>query len=130
MIIEIGQDSIVPYLARPDIRGDNQCAACDMMGSLQQPNKTSLTMIAALCFGMAFGFPFIAWGIILMIDRDRTWQRKLRRAKAGTSPRRSPAWDRRQVVYGVLLSLFGAAVFVLLATFNFLAQGISPPAPY
>ena len=87
-------------------------------------------MIAALCFGAAFGFPFIVWGIILIVDRDRTWQRKLRRAEAGDRLRRTSAWDRRQIMYGILLALFGAAVCVLLATFNFLAQGISPPAPF
>ena len=87
-------------------------------------------VIAAICFGTAFGFPFIVWGIILMATRDRSWQRRLQRAKAGERPRRTSAWDRCQMLYGTLLILFGAIVFILLTAFNFLAQGISPPAPF
>ncbi|MCY3779991.1 MAG: hypothetical protein OXG78_06760 [Chloroflexi bacterium] len=87
-------------------------------------------MVAAICFGAVFGFPFIVWGIILIVDRDRTWQRKLLRGNPGESPRRTAAWDRRQIVYGVLLVLFGAGAFILLASFNYLAQAISPPAPF
>lgn len=86
-------------------------------------------MIAALCFGMAFGCPFIVWGVILIVDRDRTWQRQLVRAGTGETPKRTPAWDRRQIIYGMLLSLLGSIIFVVLALFNFLAQGISPPPP-
>ena len=33
-------------------------------------------MIAAICFGALFGVPFIIWGLILIRDRDRTWQKK------------------------------------------------------
>ncbi len=87
-------------------------------------------MIAALCFGAAFGFPFIVWGIILIIDRDRSWQRKLRRSQEKGPPQRTRAWDRRQIMYGILLALFGVAVLLLLSAFNYLAQGISPPAPF
>lgn len=87
-------------------------------------------MIAALCFGTAFAFPFIVWGIILIADRDRTWQRRLQRSRSATPPRRTGGWDRRQIVYGLLLIGFGAVIFVVLASLNFLAQGISPPAPF
>ncbi len=87
-------------------------------------------MIAALCFGAAFGLPFIAWGLILVVDRDRTWRRTLERAGSATPPQRTPGWDRRQVLYGTLLILFGAATLVAFTAFNFLAQAISPPAPF
>jgi len=87
-------------------------------------------MVAAVCFGSIFGFPFIIWGIILIIDRDRTWQRRLRRARGNEAQRRTRAWDRRQVIYGALLVIFGGAVFADLTLFNYLAQSISPPAPF
>ncbi len=87
-------------------------------------------MIAALCFGSIFGFPFIIWGVILVADRDRSWQRQLQRGHSDTLPRRTRAWDRRQIAYGALLMLFGATILILLTAFNFLAQGISPAAPF
>lgn len=87
-------------------------------------------MIAAICFGAIFGFPFIAWGVILICDRERTWQRKQGLAKAGETPQRRPNWDRRQIVYGILLIAIGTTVFLLLAIFNVWAQGISPPSPF
>ena len=86
-------------------------------------------MTGAICFGAAFGLPFMALGLILIVDRERSWQRKLRNARAGEIPRRSPGWDRRQIGLGLLLILFGAAVFALLLGFNLWAQGISPAAP-
>ena len=87
-------------------------------------------MIAAACFGLAFGMPFMVWGIILIVDRDRTWQRKLQRAQPGERLNRNSAWDRRQIIYGILLAMFGAAVFIVLALLNAFAQGISPPPPF
>lgn len=87
-------------------------------------------MLAALCFGSFFGLPFIAWGVILIVDRDRTWQRKLQRGPGDSPPRRTRAWDRRQIIYGTLLAAFGAALLLLLSVFNYLAQAISPPAPF
>ena len=87
-------------------------------------------MVAAVCFGSIFGIPFIVWGIILIIDRDRSWQRRLRHARGKVAPRRTGAWDRRQVIYGVLLIIFGGAVLLALTVFNYLAQSISPPAPF
>ena len=87
-------------------------------------------MIAALCFGGIFGCPFIIWGLILVFDRDRTWQKTLQRSAADTPIQRTRDWDRRQVIYGVLLIAFGVAVLMLLSLFNYLAQGISPPAPF
>lgn len=87
-------------------------------------------MLAALCFGSIFGLPFIVWGIILIVDRDRTWQRKLRRSQDGSAPRRTRAWDRRQIIYGTLLAVFGAVLLLLFSVFNYLAQAVSPPAPF
>ena len=87
-------------------------------------------MLAALCFGSIFGLPFIVWGVILVVDRDRTWQRKLQRSHDDSPPRRTRAWDRRQIIYGTLLAIFGAFVLLLFSAFNFLAQAISPPAPF
>ncbi len=87
-------------------------------------------MIAALCFGCLFGCPFIAWGIILILDRDRTWRKKLERSREASPPQRSKSWDRRQIIYGSLLILFGIAVLALLSAFNYLAQALSPPAPF
>ena len=87
-------------------------------------------MLAAICFGSIFGVPFIVWGFILIIDRDRTWQRNLRRARGNMAPRRTSAWDRRQIIYGALLIIFGSAALVALSLFNYLAQSISPPAPF
>jgi len=71
-------------------------------------------MVAAVCFGSIFGFPFIIWGIILIIDRDRTWQRRLRRARGNEAQRRTRAWDRRQVIYGALLVIFPMLIVFLL----------------
>lgn len=85
-------------------------------------------MIAALCFGALFGFPLIVWGLLLIFDRDRTWQKKLTRAVGPLQ--RSRAWDIRQIIYGALLVAFGAAILIALTLFNYAAQGISPPAPF
>jgi len=87
-------------------------------------------MLAALCFGSIFGLPFIAWGVILIVDRDRTWRRNLQRSRDESPPRRTRAWDRGQIIYGTLLALFGATVLLLFSIFNYLAQAISPPAPF
>ena len=87
-------------------------------------------MIAALCFGSLFGCPFIAWGIILILDRDRTWRKRLERGRVSPPPRRTRNWDRRQIIYGSLLILFGIAVLALLSAFNYLAQALSPPPPF
>jgi len=86
-------------------------------------------MIAAICFGAAFGLPFIVWGVILILDRDRSWQRYLRRYH-GETPQRKPAWDRRQIIYGTLLVIFGATILLLFSAFNYLAQTVSPSAPF
>ena len=88
------------------------------------------TVIAAICFGSIFGVPFIIWGVILIVDRDRTWQRNLRRGIESTTPRRTSAWDRRQIFYGSLLIFFGVAVLFILSLFNYLAQSMSPSAPF
>lgn len=87
-------------------------------------------MAAAICFGSVFGLPFIVWGFILIVDRDRTWQRQLQRNRSNRPKRRTRAWDRRQIAYGALLIVFGLAVLLLLSAFNYVAQSISPPAPY
>lgn len=87
-------------------------------------------MLAALCFGSIFGLPFIVWGFILIVDRDRTWQRKLQRSQDESPPRRTRAWDRRQILYGTLVAVFGAIALLLLSIFNYLAQAISPPVPF
>ena len=90
----------------------------------------SQALIPALCFGGAFGLPLIIWGLILIVDRDRSWQRKLRTSRATQPPRRSRAWDRRQILYGSLLMALGLALMALLSALNYLAQGISPPPPF
>lgn len=87
-------------------------------------------MIAALCFGGLFGGPFIIWGLILIFDRDRAWQQTLQRSATETLIKRRRDWDRRQVIYGAILIAFGVTVFMLLGLFNYLAQRISPPAPF
>ncbi|MDE2776776.1 MAG: hypothetical protein OXI77_12610 [Chloroflexota bacterium] len=48
----------------------------------------------------------------------------------GESPQRKPAWDRRQIIYGMLLVIFGATILLLLSAFNYLAQTVSPSAPF
>ena len=83
-------------------------------------------MIGAICFGAAFGLPFIVWGLLLVLDRERSWQRRLRAGKAGASAKRTRAWDRRQIIYGISLAVFGLAVVILLAAFNLWAQGLAP----
>ena len=85
-------------------------------------------MLAAICFGAVFGVPFIIMGAILIFDRDRSWRRVQQRATA--PQRRSPAWDRRQILYGCLLICLGSFLLVALGVFNYLAQGISPPSPF
>ena len=87
-------------------------------------------MVAALCFGSIFGIPFIVWGVILIFDRDRTWQRSMRRARGDRPAKRTRAWDRRQILVGALLVVFGGVILLALAAFNYLAQSISPPAPF
>ena len=87
-------------------------------------------MIGALCFGSLFGLPFVAWGIILIADRDRTWQKQQAQSNASPPRQRSRAWDRRQILYGALLIAFGAALIILLSLFNYAAQAVSPPAPF
>lgn len=87
-------------------------------------------MLAAICFGTIFGAPFIVWGVILIVDRDRTWQRKLQRSKRASPPCRSASWDRWQIIQGSLLLVFGLTVLLLFSAFNYFAQSISPPAPF
>ena len=87
-------------------------------------------MIAALCFGTLFGFPFIIWGLLLIFDRSRTWQKKLAHGTANHPPKRTRAWDIRQIIYGALLVAFGTAVVIAFSLFNYAAQGISPPPPF
>ena len=85
-------------------------------------------MIAALCFGASFGLPLIVWGLLLIFDRDRAWQKKLTRAVGPLQ--RNRAWDSRQIIYGTLLIVFGAAIIIALTLFNYAAQSLSPPAPF
>lgn len=85
-------------------------------------------MLGALCFGTVFGFPFITWGLFLIFDRDRTWQKKIEKSKKPLQ--RTSGWDTRQIIYGSLLVIFGTAVLIVLTLFNFAAQSISPPAPF
>lgn len=87
-------------------------------------------MLGAICFGSIFGLPFIVWGAILIFDRDRTWQRNLQRNFGDSRPQRTPAWDRRQILYGTLLLVFGVIILLLFSAFNYLAQAISPPSPF
>lgn len=85
-------------------------------------------MIAALCFGALFGLPFIVWGLLLIVDRDRAWQKK--RTRAASPLQRNRAWDIRQIIYGTLLIVFGIAILIALTLFNYAAQSLSPPAPF
>jgi len=87
-------------------------------------------MAGAICFGTIFGFPFIVWGLFLMLDRDRTWQRKLNKSKASEPPKRTRAWDTRQIIYGTVMIIIGTTILIALALFNLAAQQISPPAPF
>ncbi len=93
------------------------------------PELIGASVIHALCFGMFFGFPFIVWGWILIFDRDRTWQKRLRRSQSRQMPKRTRAWDIRQLTYGALMIVLGITIISLLTFFNYLAQGVSPPAP-
>ncbi|MCY4144834.1 MAG: hypothetical protein OXE95_12545 [Chloroflexi bacterium] len=85
-------------------------------------------MLGAICFGGVFGLPMIIWGALLICDRDRSWQRLQKRANA--PPRRTKAWDRRQIVYGGLLVALGMVLLIVLSAINFRLQAISPPAPF
>lgn len=87
-------------------------------------------MLGAICFGAVFGFPFIAWGLFLMFDRDRTWQKQMEKSKASSPPKRTPAWDMRQRLYGAILIIIGTTLLVGLALINLALQSISPPAPF
>ncbi len=87
-------------------------------------------MLAAVCFGSIFGLPFVVWGVILIVDRDRSWRRKFERSRADPPPRRTASWDRRQIIYGMILLMFGLSVFLLFSAVNYLAQSFSPPAPF
>jgi len=87
-------------------------------------------MLGAICFGTVFGFPFIVWGLFLIFDRDRTWQRKLEKSKSNEPLKRTQAWDTRQIIYGAIMVTVGTAILIALALINFAAQQISPPAPF
>ena len=87
-------------------------------------------MLGALCFGTVFGFPFITWGLFLIFDRDRTWQKKNERHKSKDPLIRKQAWDTRQIIFGSILIAFGVIILVVLILFNLAAQSISPPAPF
>lgn len=97
---------------------------------LQSHQKGEKLLIPAMCFGLFFGVPFIAWGMILIFDRDRSWQKRLQRSDSTCPPHRTWQWDRRQILYGTLLVAFGIMLFTVLSFFNYLAQNISPPAPF
>lgn len=83
-------------------------------------------MLGAACFGLVFGLPFIIWGLLLIFDRERTWQKKLEKSKSNTPPIRSGGWDKRQILYGAILISFGIAVTLFLAISNYAALTISP----
>lgn len=87
-------------------------------------------MLGAICFGTVFGFPFITWGLFLMFDRDRTWQKQLEKSKSNTPPKRTPAWDMRQKIHGAVLVTIGTIILVGLVAINLAVQTISPPAPF
>ncbi len=87
-------------------------------------------MLGALCFGTVFGFPFIAWGMFLMFDRDRTWQRKIEKSKSNEPLTRTKAWDTRQKIYGSVMIFIGTTILIALAVINYAAQQLSPPAPF
>ncbi len=83
-------------------------------------------MLGALCFGIVFGFPFITWGLFLMFDRDRTWQKKVERHRSKEALIRTQAWDTRQMIYGAILVAFGVIILFALVVFNLAAQSLSP----
>lgn len=83
-------------------------------------------MLGALCFGTVFGFPFITWGLFLMFDRDRTWQKKVEKHQSKDALIRTPSWDTRQMIYGAILITFGVVILVALVSFNLAAQSLSP----
>lgn len=87
-------------------------------------------MIGAICFGTVFGFPFIAWGLFLIFDRDRTWQRKLQKSNSSIPLKRTKAWDSRQILYGTIMVILGTTILVALALINLAVQQISPPSPF
>ncbi len=98
--------------------------------SRQNLEPTGCFVIAALCFGALFGLPFIVWGLLLIFDRSRTWQKKLVHGKANVIPQRTRAWDIRQIIYGTFMVIFGAVIIIALSLFNYAAQRISPPPPF
>jgi hypothetical protein len=87
-------------------------------------------MLGALCFGTAFGFPFITWGLFLIFDRDRTWQKKIEKNTSKTALIRTQAWDTRQIIYGSILLIIGIIILFSLVLFNLTAQSLTPvPTP-
>lgn len=87
-------------------------------------------MLGALCFGTVFGFPFITWGLFLIYDRDRTWQKKIERNKSKNALIRTQAWDTRQIIFGTVLMTVGVIILIVLVLFNLATQSISPPANF
>jgi len=83
-------------------------------------------MLGALCFGTVFGFPFITWGLFLIFDRDRTWQKKVEKNKSKTALIRTQTWDTLQIVYGGILVTLGVVILVALVVFNLAAQSLTP----
>ena len=84
-------------------------------------------MIGALCFGTVFGFPFITWGLFLIFDRNRTWQKKVEKNKTKEALIRTEIWDRLQIIYGTILIIIGIIILVALVLFNLAAQSLTPP---
>lgn len=83
-------------------------------------------MLGALCFGTVFGFPFIIWGLFLIFDRDRTWQKKIEKNKSKTALIRTQTWDTLQIIYGAILVVIGVVILVALVVFNLAAQSLTP----
>lgn len=76
-------------------------------------------IVQSFCTGSFFGVPLILWGILLLRDRDRTWEVQRRRNEArGIIRKRTPAWDRRQILYGSLMIFAGAMLIIGLTVFS------------
>lgn len=81
------------------------------------------SVIEAFGAGFVIGGPFVLWGLLLIFDRDRTWRVQNKRNVArGTLKERTQAWDRRQIMFGSILILLGAFLFLIMGLNGFRIQ--------
>lgn len=82
------------------------------------PGNLTDAFVQTLCLAVWIGGPFIAWGLLLIFNRDGTWRaQEVRAAKQNKVIERTPQWDRWQLVRGGSLVAIGVLALIVITAF-------------